>query len=111
MLFQLLRIGFLKGDPSVMFFLPFFAFLLSVSLWPLIKLKRVSVDNDFLYVSNYFNETRISIRDIYNVTENRWINFHPVTIHLRSPSEFGRKIVFAPHVPNVWIFHSSSDRR
>lgn len=64
--------------------------------WYCIPLKEVSVDDDFLYVSNYLKEISIPLSEIYDVTENVWINIHPVTIHLRSPSEFGNDIVFMP---------------
>ena len=64
--------------------------------WICIRLKEVSVDDDFLYVSNYRKEIAIPLSEIYDVTENVWVNIHPVTIHLRSPSEFGDKIVFMP---------------
>jgi hypothetical protein len=64
--------------------------------WSCARLKAVSVDDQFLYVSNYLKEVSIPLSEIYDVTENRWINIHPVTIHLKSPSEFGDKIVFMP---------------
>jgi len=64
--------------------------------WGSVRLKVVSVDNDFLYVSNYLKEIAIPLSDIYDVTENVWLNTHPVTIHLKSPSEFGDKILFMP---------------
>ena len=60
------------------------------------RLKYVSVDDDFLYASNYFREIVIPLRDIYDVTENVWLKLHPVTVHLKHPSEFGDKIVFMP---------------
>ena len=69
------------------------------------NLKYVSVDDDFLYVSNYFKETVIPLSDIYDVTENIWFNHHPVTIHFKSPSEFGDKIVFMPKT-RLWVYTS-----
>jgi hypothetical protein len=64
--------------------------------WTCIRLKAVRVDENFLYVSNYLKEISIPLAQIYDVTENLWINIHPVTIHLKTPSEFGEKIVFMP---------------
>lgn len=64
--------------------------------WSCVRLKRVSIDDQFLYVSNYLQEIAIPFSFIGDVTDNRWINSHPVTIHFRSPSEFGDKIVFMP---------------
>lgn len=65
-------------------------------LWDTFRLKVVNVDEHFLYVSNYLKEIAIPLADIYDVTENVWLNTHPVTIHLKSPSEFGDRIVFMP---------------
>ena len=67
-------------------------------LWDLKRLKFVSVDDNFLYASNFLKEIAIPLSDIYDVTENIWLNTHPVTIHLKSPSEFGNRIVFMPTV-------------
>ncbi|HTC05693.1 MAG TPA: hypothetical protein VK749_19955 [Xanthobacteraceae bacterium] len=41
------------------------------------------------------------------VTENRWINIHPVTVHLSGDTEFGSKIVFMPkaRMALVWSPH------
>ena len=64
--------------------------------WSCIRLKKVSVSGDFLYISNYFKEIQIPLSNIEKITENIWINIHPVTIHLRHSSEFGKKIVFMP---------------
>ena len=64
--------------------------------WQCARLKVVHVDDNFLYVSNFLKEIAIPLSDICDVTENRWSNVHPVTIHLASPSEFGNKIIFMP---------------
>jgi hypothetical protein len=74
--------------------------------WNCIRLKEVSVDENFLYVSNYLKEIAIPLSEIQDVTENVWVNIHPVTIRLNSPSEFGDKIVFMPSV-RFFAFFSS----
>ena len=74
--------------------------------WSCFRLKEVSVDDNYLYVSNYFKEIAIPLTEIYDVTENVWLQMHPVTIHLRSPSEFGNKIVFMPKA-RMFAFFSS----
>ena len=78
----------------------------AIFYWTGIRLKDVSVDDRFLYVSNYLKEIVLPLSEIRDVTENVWINTHPVTIHLRSPSEFGDKIVFMPKT-RVFAFFSS----
>ena len=74
-------------------------------LWDARRLKVVSVDENFLYASNYQKEIAIPLSDIYDVTENIWLNTHPVTIHLKHPSEFGDKIVFIPKGRFVFSSH------
>ena len=74
--------------------------------WSCIRLKAVSLDGSHLYVSNYLKEISIPLTEVSDVTENVWLNIHPVTIHLRSPSEFGDKIVFMPKV-RFFAFFSS----
>ena len=49
-----------------------------------------------LYVSDYRKEITIPLSEIADVTENRWLNAHPVTIRFRNPTAFGDKIVFMP---------------
>jgi len=93
------------SEPKWMFLLIWlagFAFI----YWSCIRLKEVSVDENFLYVSNYLKEVAIPLSEIEDVTENVWINIHPVTIHLKSRSVFGDKIVFMPTV-RFFAFFSS----
>jgi hypothetical protein len=59
-------------------------------------LKRVRVDGSSIYVSNYLREETIPLNMIQDVTEVRWINIHPVTIHFRGNTTFGYGIRFMP---------------
>jgi hypothetical protein len=76
-------------------------------LWFCVGLKRVRVDTRALYVSNYLREISVPLSEVEDVTEIRWINLHPVTIHLRADSPFGRKISFMPtaRVFGLWTPH------
>ena len=76
-------------------------------LWSGAGLKRVRVDEKSLYVSNYIREVSIPLGMISEITENRWINIHPVTIHFREITEFGQKITFMPYVRlfGLWSSH------
>lgn len=64
--------------------------------WSCARVKRVSIDEQFLYVSNYFNEIAIPFSDIGDVTQNPWSNNQHVTIRFKVPNEFGGAIVFMP---------------
>jgi hypothetical protein len=62
------------------------------------RLKRVQLDGGMLLVSDYRTTIRVPAGDIEEVTENRWISMHPVTLHFRRPTEFGSAVVFMPKV-------------
>ena len=62
--------------------------------WGCMRLKRVEIDNEWLYISNFRREIRVSLRDVKQVTENRWISFRPVTIEFRRETDFGPRITF-----------------
>lgn len=64
--------------------------------WSCMRLKRVRMDDTALYVSNYRTEITVPFSNVAKVTENRWMNIHPVTIKLYSDTEFGRQFVFMP---------------
>ena len=65
-------------------------------LWISVGLKRVRLDGDTLYISNYMREIGVPLGLVELVSENRWINVRPVTIQFRQPTEFGDKITFIP---------------
>ena len=70
------------------------------------RLMRVVMTDMELRISNYRREIVVPLSDVEEVTENRWVNVHPVTIHFRGDTEFGRKISFMPKA-RVMFFWSS----
>ena len=75
-------------------------FFLRVSL----PLLRVQLRDGHLYASNYFDEIEIHPSDIAEVTQNQWVKFRPITIHLRTRSELGQRISFMPPVRIIFRF-------
>lgn len=75
--------------------------------WGCVRLKRVQLDGSTLLISNYRTTIVVPLRDVESVTENRWINTHPVTLHLRRPTDFGSDIMFMPTVRlfGFWSSH------
>ncbi len=55
--------------------------------------------------SDYRREIAVPLAEIEDVSENWWMSHHPVTLHLRNDTPFGRKITFIPK------FRLSSSRR
>jgi hypothetical protein len=66
--------------------------------WSAMRLKRVALTDRALVISNYLREITVPLEDVVGVSENRWLNTHPVTIYFRRPTEFGDSIVFMPTV-------------
>ena len=64
--------------------------------WACVRLKRVRMDDRALYISNYSKEIVVPLADVAEVTENRWLNIHPVTVAFHSDTEFGSHVVFMP---------------
>lgn len=75
-------------------------------LWFHLRCKEVSIEGDFLYVSNFFKEIKIPFSEIEKITEFVLINPNPVTIHLKHPTRFGKKIIFMP-THQFFSFYSS----
>jgi hypothetical protein len=69
-------------------------------LWLCAPLKGVRVENEVLLVSNYWHEWRIPFGAVAKVTQNRWINIRPITVHLRADVGCGTRVVFMP--PSRW---------
>ncbi len=74
--------------------------------WFCIRLKRVALDESTLVISNYQREISVPLRDVEEVTENRWISIHPVTVRFFRETEFGSTIVFMPKVRWFAFFSS-----
>lgn len=80
------------------------AFGIFVMSRTIMRYKKVSVDDEFLYVSNYRREIKIPISNIKDVSQIKWYRTRPVTIYLKEDSEFGREIVFTPKLNGFQVF-------
>jgi hypothetical protein len=69
-----------------------------------VPLKRVSLEDDALLVSNFRTEWRIPYALIAEVTQNRWIKLRPITIRLTRDVGCGETVVFMPYVRMRWRF-------
>jgi hypothetical protein len=64
--------------------------------WMLGGLKSVYLNSDCLLVSNYLKRIEIPLSNIEYVSKPENSSHRRITIYLRSPSEFGDKIIFMP---------------
>ncbi|MFK7807387.1 MAG: hypothetical protein AB8F74_06230 [Saprospiraceae bacterium] len=73
------------------------AFFLLGSLlfyFTIMRIKRVDMDNEFMYVSNYFKTVRYPYGAIDKIKERDWLLFHTVHVSFRKTGIFGGRIVF-----------------
>jgi hypothetical protein len=64
--------------------------------WWGVRLMRVAMTDSELRISNYRREIVVPLSDVDEVTENRWVNVHPVTVQFVRRTDFGHRIVFMP---------------
>ena len=75
--------------------LPVVIFLVCVWwFWTSIRLKKVTLKDDVLLISNFQKQIEIPLRDIERVSGSILMNPELVWLHLARPTEFGSKIVF-----------------
>ncbi len=66
------------------------------SLWLCVPLKRVQIDDETLYISNYIRTIAVPFSEIESIKENKLFSTHPIWITLRNPTAFGKTIMFSP---------------
>jgi hypothetical protein len=85
-------------DNSAAAFFVFFTMLMLATLIFLMtkKTKKLSLNDNFLYVSNYLKEIAVPLSNIDKIL---WFSdMRPTMIYLKTPSEFGKKINFFPNI-------------
>ena len=70
------------------FFLTGVAFL----YWGFLRLKRIEMDGDFVYATNYFKTYRYPWHNISKIEEKDYMLFRTLHIYLNTPGKFGKKI-------------------
>lgn len=58
------------------------------------QLKRVELDELYVYASNYFKTYRYPYHNVEKITERDLALFHVVSIHLKVPGKFGKRLTF-----------------
>lgn len=72
------------------------------------QLKRVEMDEQGAYVTNYFKHFRYPYHNIEKITQRNLGLLSVATIHLRVPGTFGKKIRFVPSrslYADFWASH------
>ena len=63
-------------------------------LFTLMRLKRVELGADSVYVTNYFSHYRYTYGSIEKLEVGHFLMLRPATLHLRQAGHFGRRITF-----------------
>lgn len=82
--FMVVKVGF------VFFFLAGTGLLYAT----LMQLKRVELDELYVYASNYFKTYRYPYHNVERITERDLGLFHLVRLYLKTPGKFGKRITF-----------------
>src|SRR6185503_871011 len=61
-------------------------------------LKRVNLRGNSIVRSNYFRSCEFSCTNIVEVQEKRQLKVRPVLIFFRTPTPFGTRVAFIPHM-------------
>lgn len=88
----------LSGGLSVRSFqigtLLFFLSGVAVLGFTLMRLKRVEMNREFVYVTDYFKNFRYPWHNIESIQEADFLFLQIVTINLKAPGSFGKRIIF-----------------
>lgn len=72
-----------------------FFLLGALFLWlTVLRLKRVEMDGDQVYVTNYFKHFRYAMSNIERISETDLVLFRLVTIRFKKAGYFGKKVHF-----------------
>ena len=62
----------------------------------LMRLKRVEVGQEGVYVTNYFKNVRYPFTEVDGITVTSLLLFSVATLHLKGKGSFGQHITFIP---------------
>ena len=71
-----------------------------------LRAKKVDIDDNFLYVSNFKKDIQIPLENIKNVSDNVMFSPRPVFIEFKNETEFGKKIMFIGYT-EMFLFFST----
>ncbi len=72
----------------------FFVFWALFFYFFFMRLKRVELDEHFLYATNYYKTYRYPFHNIEKLTLGRFLFWRPSKVHLKTPGKFGSKFTF-----------------
>ena len=92
--YQFEYFGNIPKWPFRILVLAFFLSGVVMFFFTLMRLKRVEMDDLYVYVTDYFKNYRYPYHNIEKFQESSFLILQIVTIHLKEPGQFGKKITF-----------------
>ena len=74
-----------------------------------IRLKKVQIDEQNIYISNYIKSISVPISAISRIDENIFLSGHPIFIKLKDKTPLGKVIVFNPKGGYYFRSHPVAD--
>ena len=92
----------------------FYLTTLIILYFTVIQLKRVEIDKDFLYVTNYFRHLRYPLSSIEKITERNFGLMKVGKVYLNKKGTFGKEFIFMisrTEYPIFWDQHPEINQR
>ena len=70
----------------------------------LMRLKRIEVGQEGVYVTNYFKNVRYPFSEVDGITTTSLLLFSVGTLHLKGKGSFGKSITFIPSPSRFYSF-------
>lgn len=96
--------GSIAGGPFRIGVVVFFLSSVAGLYFSLMRLKRVEMDEDFVYVTNYFRTVRYPYHNIEKIRESDFLFLKIVNLYLHTPGRFGRRITFVASQSRFRLF-------
>ena len=88
------QVGSLPRETFNIGFTIFFLIGITLLYYALMRLKRVEMDGDFAYVTNYLKTSRYPWHNIEKIVERDYLFFKSIDLYLKTPGQFGKKMTF-----------------
>lgn len=90
------HIGTISASTFKILYLIFFIIFIGLFFYTLMRLKRVEMDSQSVYVTNYFKHFQYPYDNIEKIVEAPFPFIRVVTIYFKQSGHFGEKIFFVP---------------
>lgn len=88
------RVGEISPMAFKIAYTVFFFAMLLLMYFTVFRLKRVELDDAFVYVTNYFKTARYPYSNIEKISRNDYGIWLICKVHFKSPGQFGKSVTF-----------------